>query len=242
MKKRRRFSPRSKKQIIFFWALLRVVSFPALISAAAVTLDSIEILNIHEWIPSDPTIFFRCKGENRTILPDVREKEVKYTFKGVESWQPLTELRDVKCKRCGLYEKTVIRLEEEYDEWELCPSDFTGSDGRYVHSKDKEFTATFLCSECASLAKGSKTASSDEQSDRSSRVEDDSDETPVAAAIVVVVILCVGFMILGSIWFHRWWRMRKRRQQQARFMKLFEDADEMDDELGIGPLSIANTL
>ncbi|KAI3822406.1 hypothetical protein L1987_09996 [Smallanthus sonchifolius] len=30
---------------------------------------------------------------------------------------------------------------------------------------------------------------------------------------------------------------RKRRQEQARFMKLFEDTDDIEDELGIGPLS-----
>lgn len=60
---------------------------PVLVSAAVVTLDSIEIYKTHEWLPSKPTVFFECKGENRTVLPDVKEKHVLYTFKGEESWQ-----------------------------------------------------------------------------------------------------------------------------------------------------------
>lgn len=58
-----------------------------LVPAAVVTLDSIEIFTTHEWFPMKPTVYFRCNGENRTVLPDVKEKHVVYTFKGVESWQ-----------------------------------------------------------------------------------------------------------------------------------------------------------
>lgn len=74
-------------------------------------------------------------------------------------FQPLTVLRDIKCKRCGLYEKDAIKADDIFDEWELCASDFTRSDGKYVHFKDKEFNATFLCPECVVLAKGESSLS-----------------------------------------------------------------------------------
>lgn len=56
-------------------------------SAAVVTLDSIEILKTHEWLPSKPTVYFHCKGEDKIVLPDVKEKRVNYSFRGEESWQ-----------------------------------------------------------------------------------------------------------------------------------------------------------
>ncbi|KAI3721025.1 hypothetical protein L2E82_32027 [Cichorium intybus] len=45
-------------------------------------------------------------------------------------------------------------------QWEFCPSDFTPY-GRYTHTKDEEFNATFLCDDCikkdeASALNGSK--------------------------------------------------------------------------------------
>lgn len=61
-----------------------------LISAAVVTLDSIEVFKTHEWIPSKPTVFFKCKEEDEIILPDVKEKHVLYSFKGQESWQVIS--------------------------------------------------------------------------------------------------------------------------------------------------------
>ncbi|KAI8560407.1 hypothetical protein RHMOL_Rhmol04G0253000 [Rhododendron molle] len=61
--------------------------FPGSIMSATVTLDSIKIFNSHEWIPTKPTVYFQCKGENKTYLPDVKDTHVSYTFKGEESWQ-----------------------------------------------------------------------------------------------------------------------------------------------------------
>lgn len=58
-----------------------------LVIAAVVTLDSIQIYKKHELFGSKPTVFFQCKGENKTILPDVKKKHVLYIFKGEESWQ-----------------------------------------------------------------------------------------------------------------------------------------------------------
>jgi hypothetical protein len=33
-----------------------------------------------------------------------------------------------------------------YDEWEMCSDDFV--EGKYIHFKEKEFNATFICSDC----------------------------------------------------------------------------------------------
>lgn len=64
-----------------------VFLFAEVVTAATVTLDSIEIYNTHEFLGLQPTVFFRCNGENQTTLPDVKEKGVLYRFKGEESWQ-----------------------------------------------------------------------------------------------------------------------------------------------------------
>lgn len=64
--------------------------FAGSILSAVVTLDSIEIFKTHEWL-AKPTVYFQCKGENKTVLPDVKEKHFAYTFKGEESWQVCNE-------------------------------------------------------------------------------------------------------------------------------------------------------
>lgn len=58
-----------------------------LILSAVVTLDSIEIYNTHELFGSKPVVYFNCKGENKIFLPDVKDANVLYSFKGQESWQ-----------------------------------------------------------------------------------------------------------------------------------------------------------
>ncbi|KAK6126053.1 hypothetical protein DH2020_040167 [Rehmannia glutinosa] len=223
----RRLGPRVPFVALLSCTILLSCS-PVFISAAVVTLDSMKIFKTHEWLPSKPTVYFHCKGENKIILPDVKETNVLYTFKGEESWQPLTELRDVKCKRCGFYEKDAIKS-DEFDEWEFCASDFTRSDGKYVHFREKEFNATFLCPDCVSLAHAS---------DHSAVVKIDSNEMHWAIIVLISVLASVVF-IAGLVSAYKWWQKRKRQQQQARFLKLFEEADDIEDELGIGPLSHA---
>ncbi|WVZ05023.1 hypothetical protein V8G54_018369 [Vigna mungo] len=46
-----------------------------------------EIFTTHEWLKTTPAVYFRCKGDNKTNLPDVKKTNVSYTFKGEESWQ-----------------------------------------------------------------------------------------------------------------------------------------------------------
>lgn len=228
----------SRVPFLLFYSCTIFLSYsPVLISAAVVTLDSIQIFKTHEWIPSKPTVFFQCKEEDEIILPDVKEKHVLYSFKGEESWQPLTELRDIKCKRCGLYEKDSIKSDDIFDEWEFCASDFTRSDGKYVHFKDKEFNATFLCPECVVLAKASATTAASDKDDNSTNAKQDSNRMLPWPLILVISCAALALFTGGLVVACKWWQRRKRQQQQARFLQLFEDADDIEDELGIGPLS-----
>ncbi|PIN08038.1 hypothetical protein CDL12_19383 [Handroanthus impetiginosus] len=220
---------RSVLMVVFVlsWTILLSCS-SVLVSGAVVTLDSIQVFKTHEWIPSSkPTIFFQCKGENKTVLPDVKEKHVLYTFKGEESWQPLTEVRDIKCKRCGFYEKEAIKSDEVLDEWEFCASDFNRSDGKYVHFKEREFNATFLCLECVTLVQAS-----DHSSNKKNNINWMQWGLIAAISASVTVLFIVGLVTA-----YKYWQKRKRQQQQARFLKLFEEGDDIEDELGIGPLS-----
>ncbi|GLT47865.1 hypothetical protein SLA2020_215240 [Shorea laevis] len=207
-----------------FLALCIVCScFPGLILSAVVTLDSIEIFNTHEWFPRKPTVYFACKGENRTFLPDVKNKNVPYVFKGEESWQPLTKLESKKCKRCGFYEQDTIKSDDVFDEWEFCSSDF--KDGNYVRVKEKEFNATFLCTQCASVPNGSTEASASDKRVNKSHI----------AIVIVISALVSTVMIIAAVAVYKYWQKRKREQDQARFLKLFEDGDDIEDELGLGP-------
>jgi hypothetical protein len=68
----------------------------------------------------------------------------------VSFWQPLTELPENKCKRCGLYEEDTIFKDDVFDEWEMCSIDF--KDGKYSRFKEGQFNATFLCPNCTASA------------------------------------------------------------------------------------------
>lgn len=66
-----------------------MLQFSGVLLAAEVALESIEVHQTHEWLHK-PTIYFQCKGENKTFLPDVRKANVLYAFKGEESWQVIS--------------------------------------------------------------------------------------------------------------------------------------------------------
>ncbi|KAK9290557.1 hypothetical protein L1049_008727 [Liquidambar formosana] len=197
--------------------------FAGFISSAVVTLDSIQIFKTHEWLKAKPTVYFRCKGENKTVLPDVKETHVVYSFKSEESWQPLTELSE-KCKRCGFYEEDVITSDDVFDEWEFCPSDFTSADGKYIRSKDNEFNATFLCPQCVPLETASNHASGSQNGGKGMHI----------FLVIMISALVSTVSILGIVAAYKYWQKKKREQDQARFLKLFEDGDEIEDELGLG--------
>ncbi|EXB23435.1 hypothetical protein L484_005725 [Morus notabilis] len=198
--------------------------FSGLVLSAIVRLDSIEIYKTHEILKSvKPKVYFSCKGENKTDLPDVKKSHELYKFKGEESWQPLTELPDKKCKRCGFYEKDVFKSDDVFDEWEFCPSDFT-SDGKYIRFKDNEVNATFSCPKCTPSSTGSNSASDSHKGRKGMHV----------ALIILISALISTVLILGLIAAYKYWQKKKREQDQARFLKLFEEGDDIEDELGLG--------
>ncbi|KHG03498.1 valine--trna ligase [Gossypium arboreum] len=197
--------------------------FSGLISSAVVRLDSIEIYNTHDWI-TKPTVYFVCKGENMTVLPDVTKANTVYTFKGEESWQPLTELESKKCKRCGFYEEDTFKSDDVFDEWEFCASDFKAN-GKYILFKEKELNVTFTCEECASLPAGTfNTDTNNDNKGNKLRV----------GIIVLIVLVALTVTIFGLMMAYKYWQKRKRQQDQARFLKLFEEGDDLEDELELG--------
>ncbi|KAK7378593.1 hypothetical protein VNO80_04038 [Phaseolus coccineus] len=209
---------------IFFFAY-----FPGLVVSADVTLSSIEIFTTHEWLKATPSLYFQCKGDNKTKLLDVKETNVSYTFKGEESWQSLTNFFGKKCKRCGFYEEDKILYDDVFDEWELCPSDFTTPDGRYVHFKEKEFNASFLCPDCLPISGVSVSAPP-------AKNQDQSKKGMHGAVIVLLTILVLAILTLAILVVYKYWQKKKREQDQARFMKLFEDGDDIEDELSLGTI------
>lgn len=53
------------------------------------------------------------------------------------------------------------------------------------------------------------------------------------AIVVLIVVLVLGVVAVGLVVGYKYWRKKKRQQEQARFLKLFEDGDEIEDELGL---------
>ncbi|KAJ8754224.1 hypothetical protein K2173_002124 [Erythroxylum novogranatense] len=198
--------------------------FPGFAISGVVSLESIKIYKTHELFRTEPTVFFRCKGENGTELPDVKEINVSYTFNGEESWQPLTQLASKKCKRCGFYEEDNLKPDDVFDEWEFCPKYFWDSDGKYRRIKVEEFDATFLCLQCASLAADANASSGTHDSGKGRHL----------AVIIVISTLASTVLIVGLLAAYKYWLKKKREQEQARFLKLFEDEDDIEDELGFG--------
>lgn len=197
---------------------------PGTLPSRNVTLESIEIFRTHEWFHGRPTIYFRCQGENKTFLPDVKEKNNLYTFRGEESWQPLTALPERKCKRCGFYEEDKLTTDDTFDEWELCPDQFSPApEGRYKHSKIKEFNATFFCPQC----------NADSGSDPVSPSSADSNKR--GKSKLVIVIWCISFVAIlaMAVFLYKLWQKKKKEEQAARFLRLFEEDDDLEVELGL---------
>ncbi|KAL0888766.1 hypothetical protein Bca101_012749 [Brassica carinata] len=216
---------------LLFWSITHTL-IPGSVRAQSITLDSIEIFTKHDWFKLKHTVYFQCKGENKTVLPDVTKSDTVYTFRGQESWQakPMTEISGEKCKRCGIYEQGSLISDKEFDEWELCPSDFSASQ-IYMHFKEKEINATFVCHGCAkldSVSAGATTGSgSKEEGDNGSKV----------AIAIVAGVLCATLVVVGGVFMFRHSKRMKLQRDQARFMKLFEENDdEPEDELGLEPV------
>ncbi|KAK9756163.1 hypothetical protein RND81_01G077900 [Saponaria officinalis] len=171
------------------------------------------------------SVYFQCKGETNTLLPDVKKAKVEYSFKGEESWQPLTEFLNKKCKRCKLYEKDKFPWSHTdiLDEWEFCPSDFTSPDAKCTIVKAKKFNATFSCPTCPDLGVVPHVAVP--QSERKGLS---------VTIIILISSIATIIVVVGFIGGYMFWKKRKMKQEQLRFMKLFEEQDDLEDEFGLG--------
>ncbi|CAN1805691.1 hypothetical protein LINPERHAP1_LOCUS24365 [Linum perenne] len=203
-------------------SILLLTCFPCLTRSAVVSLGSMQIYNTHEWFKSSkPTVYFDCKGENKTFLPDVKLVNVTYNFNGDESWQPLMEFPSEKCKRCGFYEQDTFKADDVYEEWEICPSDFRNS-GMYQRFKADEFNATFICQQCVPLAESGNKINSPREG-RGMHV----------AVIILISTLVSTVLVLGAFVGYKHYLRKRREQEQARFLKLFEDGDDVEDDLDL---------
>lgn len=52
--------------------------------------------------------------------------------------------------------------------------------------------------------------------------------------VILIVLVVSAVVIFGAVTAYKYWQKRKRQQDQARFLKLFEDGDDIEDELGLG--------
>lgn len=71
---------------------------------------------------------------------------------------------------------------------------------------------------------------------RSSRSEDGSDSDGKGMNVFLVILITAlvsGVTLVGVVAGYRYWQKKKREQDQARFLKLFEEGDDVEDELGI---------
>ncbi|KAI3887461.1 hypothetical protein MKX03_033556 [Papaver bracteatum] len=189
------------------------------VSSGIVTLKSIQIFTTHGLLSrpmfssygleTATTVYFHCQGENKTDLPDVKKKNSLYTFKDEESWQPMTEFVNKKCKRCGFYEKNIIMSDDVFDEWEFCPSDFKAPDGVYVRLKDKEVSATFYCPECVPPGRDvvgrNHTLSSDNGDFKGNRMR--------ATFVIFIAVLASNGFIIGVL--YRYWLRKKSMQARS---------------------------
>ncbi|AQL07560.1 hypothetical protein ZEAMMB73_Zm00001d047767 [Zea mays] len=134
---------------------------------------------------------------------------------------PLTELPEKKCKRCGLYEEGTFKPDAVFDEWEMCSSDFKG--GKYTRFKEGQFNATFLCPNCtASTGHGNPRPSEDLETKKTS-----------IAVIIIASVLASVLVVTALFGGFKYWQKKKRERDQVRFLKLFEEGDDLEDELGL---------
>lgn len=57
------------------------------------------------------------------------------------------------------------------------------------------------------------------------------------ALLLLICALVSIVLVVGAVTIYKCWKRKRRQQEQARFLKLFEEDDDIEDELGIGPLS-----
>lgn len=53
---------------------------------------------------------------------------------------------------------------------------------------------------------------------------------------IVAGILCTTLVVVGGVFMFKHSQRMKKQRDQARFMQLFEESDEPEDELGLEPV------
>jgi len=51
--------------------------------------------------------------------------------------------------------------------------------------------------------------------------------------IIIVSVLASVLVIIALFLGYKYWQKKKRERDQARFLKLFEEGDDLEDELGL---------
>lgn len=54
------------------------------------------------------------------------------------------------------------------------------------------------------------------------------------ALVIMISVLVSTVLLVGLVAAYKYWQKKKREHEQARFLKLFEDGDDIEDELGLG--------
>lgn len=60
-------------------------------------------------------------------------------------------------------------------------------------------------------------------------------ETKKASAVVIIIVSVLASVIVIIALFggYKYWQKKRRERDQARFLKLFEEGDDLEDELGL---------
>lgn len=54
------------------------------------------------------------------------------------------------------------------------------------------------------------------------------------AIVVVVSVLASILTVIAAVSVYKYWQRRKREQDQLRFLKLFEENDDIEEEIALG--------
>ena len=54
--------------------------------------------------------------------------------------------------------------------------------------------------------------------------------------VIMISALVSVVTLFGVVAIYKYWQKRKREQDQARFLKLFEDGNDIEDELNLGTI------
>ncbi|KAI3464313.1 hypothetical protein Pfo_020976 [Paulownia fortunei] len=78
-------------------------------------------------------------------------------------------------------------------------------------------------------------ADSSSTSDSSNNNKAASKKSSGSSTPLVILIICLGLLAVGafSVFLFKLWQRKKREEQHARLLKLFEQDDELEVELGI---------